>query len=351
MGHLAPPLDRSNDPQDMLGTVVSSPEQWRHALALATDGPAPVLRAPRAVVVAGMGGSGIAGDVAAVVAADRGSCPVVPSKGYELPGWVGPEDLVVAASYSGNTEETLAGLDAAEAAGASVFAVTSGGVVAERAAASDWPVVTVPGGRQPRASLAYLAVPTLVALERAGALAPGVADELAGVADHLDGVVAAHGPDSPEDVGAKAVATALAEHLPVVYGGRGLPALVASRAKCQVNENAKRAAWSNELPELDHNEVVGYDRGAPGTSVGLWLVRSAADEHPQTTKRFAATLEVIDGRYGALVETRLVADTPLRRLAEGVLQADLVSVYLAHLAGVDPTPVGTIEELKHRIAA
>lgn len=347
---LAPPLDRSVDPQDMLAVVEDSPDQWREALEIAEDGDAPAVRRPRAVVVAGMGGSGIAGDVAALVAAERGHAPIVPTKGYELPGWVGPDDLVVAVSYSGNTEETLAALDGAEEAGAGVFAVTSGGVVAERAAASGWPTVAVPGGRQPRASLAYLAVPTLVALERAEVLAEGVTADLAGVAGHLDEVLAAHGSDSDPDGGAKAVARSLDPHLPIAYGGRGPGAVVALRAKCQVNENAKRAAWANELPELDHNEVVGYDRGAPGATLGLWLVRSGVDEHPQTRKRFDATLEVIEGGYGTLAVTELTGDTLLRRLASGVLQVDLVSVYLAYLGGVDPTPVETIEGLKRRIA-
>ena len=361
MTRSAPPADSplaaidlaTVDPQDMLGVVEDSPAQWRDALERALAGPHPHGR-PGAVVVVGMGGSGIAGDVAAMLGARRGTVPVVAVKGYELPAFVGPDSLVVAVSYSGNTEETLACVDAAATRGAARFAVTSGGELAARAEAEGFPAVALPPGRQPRASLAYLTVPVLVALSRAGVL-PGVADDLVGVADHLDGLVPRWGRGAPPaENAALQAAVALADRVPLVYGGRGVPALVALRAKCQVNEMAKRPAFHHELPELDHNEIVGWDadHGLPAVTgrLGLLQLHSPDDEHPQVTRRIEATLEVAGGGFGTVQHHQLIGETPLERLAAGILFVDLVAVYLAVLAGIDPTPVDVIEALKQRIA-
>ncbi len=341
------------DPADMLGVVEDSPAQWRHALELALAGPHPEGR-PGSVVVTGMGGSGIAGDVAALLAAQRGTVPVVTAKGYELPAFAGPDTLVVTVSYSGNTEETLSCAQTAAERGARRFAVTSGGTLASRAEQDGIPTVTVPPGRQPRASLAYLTVPVLVALDRAGVL-PGVADDLVGLAGHLDGLVERWGRGAdPDGNEALAAALALRDHAPLVYGGRGVPALVGLRAKCQINEMAKRPAFHHELPELDHNEIVGWDtrHGMPALTgrLGLLQLHSRADEHPQVSRRIEATLAVAGSGFGTVHHHALVGDTALQRLAAGILFVDLVAVYLALLAEVDPTPVEVIEQLKRRIA-
>lgn len=333
------------DPQDMLGTVEASPDQWRAALELALDGPAPrTLEGP--VVVLGMGGSGIAGDVAALVADERGQVPVIPVKGYELPRWVGDSTTVVAVSYSGNTEETLAAVDVAAAAGASVLAVTSGGALGERAASDGWPVVGIPGGQQPRASLPFLTVPVLVALERAGAWT-GVIDALQGIGSHLERCRADWRSERTDSV--VQLAEGLVGRVPVWYGGRGVPALVAHRAKCQVNENAALPSFANELPELDHNEVVGWETPSDLTRVFACVQLRSDDEHPQVRRRIGATLDLVGDAFAEVHEHRLTGADPLARLAAGVLFVDLVSVHLALRTGTDPTPVRVIEELKRRI--
>lgn len=338
------------DPDGMLETVESSPAQWRDAVGRAGDVPTLGVDAAgvHAVIVAGMGGSGIAGDVAATAAARYGHVPVVPVKSYELPAFAGPATPVVAVSFSGNTEETLSCLEAAGSVGAPRYVVTSGGRAAELAAAEGLPLATVPGDGQPRANLPNLAGTVLVVLERSG-LIPGVITQLEGVADHLVGCLEdwSHGvPTASNPV--KQLAEELAEALPVFYGGHGWMALAAQRAKCQVNENAERPAYHQELPELDHNEVVGWGPVLAETQRRLAVVelRSEEDEHPQVSRRFELTRQLLAGHVGGIHRLDVTGPTPLARFAGAVLAVDLLSVELALMAGIDPTPVTAIERLK-----
>jgi glucose/mannose-6-phosphate isomerase len=293
------------------------------------------------VLVLGMGGSGIVGDVAGLAARRQGTAPVVPVKGYRLPAWAGPDTPAVAVSYSGNTVETLAAVTEARARGCPLLAVTSGGALRELAETADVPVVAIPGGRQPRASTAYLAVPVLVALDRAGVLA-GVGDDLAGVAEHLRARRVAWG-DTPEKV-----AALLQDRLPVFVGADGVGGLVALRARCQVNENAERPAMHSVLPEANHNEIVGWG-GGPAVPFGVVEIVDADDDEA-VRRRFEATAGVIGAHAPVLHRLELDGPTWLARVAEGMLWVDLMSVHLALLDGVDPTPVHRITHLKRRLA-
>lgn len=341
------------DPGGMLREVADSPQQWRDALDHALAGPPP--RLPDrigAVVVVGMGGSGIAGDVAATFARERGTVPVIASKDYDLPAFVGATTLVIAVSYSGDTEETLAAVAQARKRGAAVFSVTSGGALAEQAEQHGEPAVRVPPGRPPRASLGYLSVPVLVTLERAG-VTPGLLPQLRGLPSQVAEAAAAWDVSVPQqDNEAKQAAAALHGLVPVFHGGRGIPGLVASRAACQVNENAKSPAIAATLPELDHNAVMGWaEHGATADHFGLLDLRSPRTEHPQVARRFEATAAVTADAFGVRLSHTIRGDTAAARLACGALFADYLSVYLAFCRDVDPTPVEAIEELKRLIAA
>jgi glucose/mannose-6-phosphate isomerase len=331
------------DPHDALGDVEATPAQWAHARELADvrldlDG-------VDAVVVTGMGGSGICGDVVAALAADRLGVPVTVSKGYGLPRFVGPRTLVVACSYSGSTEETRSAIDAAEAAGARLFAVTSGGQLAERCAAAGYPLVRVPEGRQPRHSLWYLAVPVLVAL----GLDDG-ADEAAGVLADLAAGAGRH--VSSADNPAKQLGLRLASGaVPLVWGARGLGSVAAYRLKCQLNENAKMLAFASEMPELNHNEIVGFaGRAAPVGNVGLVILRDPVGEHVQVGRRFAVTEQVVGEGCAWIAVVAARGTSPLARLASLVLMADLTSVYTALELSQDPTPVAYIDRLKAELS-
>lgn len=330
-----------SDPQGMMDVVRSSPDLWAQGSAAAATAMW-TLDAVRAVVVAGMGGSGISGDAAVLLASATGTAPVVVAKDYHLPAWAGQDTPVVAVSHSGNTEETLAVAEAALARGCPLAAVTSGGALADLV--GHGPVVHIPGDHQPRASFPLLVGAVVGLLDAAGVL-PGHRDVLATVADAL-------GPRIDDlDTRAEQDASRLGGRVPVFVGGAGPAALVAARAKCQVNENAELPAFSSVLPEANHNEIVGWGSG-PDVPYTLVPIRDAAAfEHDRIAARFDITGTLLEQVTDAMPEFRLPDGELLLRLAAGVAYVDLLSVHLALHRQVDPTPVERIGELKRRMAA
>ncbi|MFI6518839.1 bifunctional phosphoglucose/phosphomannose isomerase [Spirillospora sp. NPDC050679] len=359
------------DPGGMLRQVASSAAQIREGLrrareagvaALADDG------RPRAVVVTGMGGSAISGDVLAAVCGTGCPVPVVTVRGYALPGWVGASDLVVAVSCSGGTEETLA--VAAEAARRGCRLLFVGGEDSPLAALATQNralFVPVRSVGQPRATLWGLTVPLIVAARELGLT--DVSDEvLEATAGRLEDVANRCRPASESFVNpAKRIALDLAGDVPMAWGSSPLAGVAAYRMCCQLNENAKYPGVYGELPEADHNQVVAFDgffaqqRGgdpddffrdrADDAEHGLHLViLRDTDEHPQARKRREASVEMARGRGVAVTEIAAEGEHPLERIATLIALADYVTVYLAIALGVDPTPVSAIQELKARIA-
>jgi glucose/mannose-6-phosphate isomerase len=327
------------DPSDALGDVEASGRQWARAGELADQ--RADLAGIDAVVVTGMGGSGIGGDVLRQLAAGHAPWPVVVHKGYGLPAFVGPRTFVVATSYSGNTEETLSAFSEAGRRGARRMAITSGGKLAACCDAEDVASVRVPGGGQPRHSLGYLLVPALVAL--------GLADGIPEAVQQLTGMAETLGRNVPvADNPAKHLAQRLAgSGIPLLLGSQGLAGVAAYRLKCQLAENAKLPAICSELPEADHNEVVAWQEpGSESCGGALISLRDRNGEHPRMRRRFEVTSELLDERFAWQAELVATGTSPLARLASLVLQGDLVSVYTALALDRDPTPVRTIDLLK-----
>jgi glucose/mannose-6-phosphate isomerase len=226
------------DPGGMLGEVAGAGQQTRVALRAAQAAPL-VGPLPEVVVVAGMGGSGIAGDVLAALAFASSAVPVLAVKGDRLPAFVGPGTLLVAVSYSGNTAETVTAVEQGLAAGARLVAVTSGGALAELASSRGAPLVTIEGGRMPRAALWSLVVPVCSAAEAAGILPP-LTDQICAAADTLDEEATALDPKVPTSENpAKRAALRLLDRLPMVWGSGQLGAVAATSFRTQCNENAK----------------------------------------------------------------------------------------------------------------
>jgi glucose/mannose-6-phosphate isomerase len=293
-----------------------------------------------------MGGSSVGGRLAAGALAPRLRRPIALAMGYDIPAWIGRETLVLCASYSGTTEETLATYDAAKAAGAPRLVATTGGALAERARDDGVPVIPLPGGFQPRAAVGYSLVTALEAAALCGA-APSVRDEIERAAALAAELAAEWGPDGDEAGDAKRIARALHGTIPV-FVGAGMTASVAYRWKTQVNENAELPAFASKLPEHDHNEVVGWG-GADGRLGAVFLDDPGGDE--RALRRMEVTAEIAAG--GAAVVERVTprGDSRLERLVSLVLLGDLVSLYLAVLRGVDPMNVQAIDMLKRRLAA
>ncbi|MDR7430805.1 MAG: bifunctional phosphoglucose/phosphomannose isomerase [Armatimonadota bacterium] len=335
------------DPQDMVGLVVRTPEFLREGweLGLHLGSPPP---SPRHLLVLGMGGSGIGGDLLRGLLYDRVGFPVTVVKDYSLPAWVGPQDVVFACSYSGNTEETLSAYGAAGRAGARRVAVTSGGQLADRAQAEGIPWVRIPPGLPPRAALGYLLGPMLGALHRWG-WTEGLEEEVGEAVAVLRELSARWGPEVPTvDNPAKQLARALVGRLPVVYATSRLSEAAALRWKTQLNENSKVYATWNVFPELNHNETVGWAlAGQPEGLLEVVILRDPEDP-PRLVRRLEVTREVALGAAG-FHEVWAHGHGRLSRVLSLVLFGDLVSVYLAYLNEVDPTPVAAIDELKRRL--
>jgi glucose/mannose-6-phosphate isomerase len=335
------------DPTDQLTDVLAIPEHLRDALWKAESAGLEPWDSPGGLVVAGMGGSAIGGQLARAILGDHASRPLLGARAYGLPPWTTPDTTVLCASYSGTTEETLACYEAAGVIGARRVVVTSGGELAKLARADGVPVVPVAGGYQPRAAVAYMTVAALEVAALCG-LGPRMNSEIDVAADHLEELVVEWGPEGAEDSQAKRLARALHGSVPVVAGA-GLTTPIAYRWKTQVNENAKTPAYALELPELDHNEIVGW-AAAPAFGRFSAVFLDDADTHPRVKQRIEHTARLVEpGAVGVhRVESR--GRTAVERVFSLVLLGDLVSIYLAALRGVDPEPVDALSRLKDELA-
>jgi glucose/mannose-6-phosphate isomerase len=300
------------------------------------------------VVVCGMGGSGIAGDVLVALGWARMAVPVTVVKSYRLPAHVGPASLVFAVSCSGDTEETLAAAADARRRGATVVTVAGPGELARIAEREGEPLVPVPAGiPQPRAALGALSVPLLLIVERLG-LMPGMRDLVVAAAGDL-----ARSRDllvRPGSV-AEQLARRLGRTIPLVHGAPGPSGVAAMRWKTQVNENAKSPAFFALQPELCHNEVAGWGALGDVTRQVLTLVTlRSGHEHPQVSRRFELVKELATEVVANVLEVRTDAGSDVGALFDLVLLGDFVSLHLAANEGVDPGPVPVLAELKERLA-
>ncbi|HUS62059.1 MAG TPA: bifunctional phosphoglucose/phosphomannose isomerase [Acidimicrobiales bacterium] len=301
------------------------------------------------VVVLGMGGSGIAGDLLMATAAPFMPVPVTVTKGYELPAFVGEGSLVFAISCSGNTEETLEAATDAALQGAKIVAITQGGDLAHRAEGWGAPVIPVPGDiPQPRAALGAMAIPPLVVLEDIG-LFPGASAWIELAVDQLkrrrDQLI---GEKSP----AVALARKIGRTLPLVHGGGALGAAAAQRWKTQVNENAKVPAFWAAQPELCHNEVVGWGQHGDLTRQAITMVTLRHDgEHPQVARRFDLVADLVREAVSSIEEVRAEGEGELAQLLDLIIVGDFVSLEMAFSEGVDPGPVPILTDLKGALAS
>ena len=335
-------VDHGHQLDDVLGL----PEHLRDALWRVESAMLEPLDSPGGLVVAGMGGSAIGGALAAAALADHASRPILPARTYGLPPWTTPDTTVLCASYSGNTEETLACYESAGALGAHRVVATTGGRLAELARDDRVPVVPLPGGFQPRAAVGYMTVTALEVAALCGA-GPRMNTEIDVAASHTEQLVAEWGPDSPEDSLAKTLARGLADSVPVIAGA-GLTSALAYRWKAQLNENAKIPAFCHELPELDHNEIVGWE-SAPGLGRFSAVFLDDADAHPRVKARIELTEKLIAPSAIGTFRVQARGRTTIERVFSLVLLGDLVSLYVAVLRGTDPEPVEVIERLKEEL--
>jgi glucose/mannose-6-phosphate isomerase len=294
----------------------------------------------REILVCGMGGSGIAGDYLARLA-DAHRARISVHKGYGLPAWAGTlRPLVLLSSYSGNTEETLSAAEEAAGEGLSAVVVSSGGSLAAFADERGWPCVRVEAGLQPRAAFGWLLGAAVRVADAAG-VAPGLTADLTEGADVVDRIVADGGWSLAADL-----AEGLEHRIVAVYGATGLTAPVANRWKTQLNENAKTPAWWSVLPELDHNEIVGWSGPDHlGRAVGVVSLHDHEDADT-LGRRFRLTRQVTEDDVAWIGAIHAQGNSPFARMLSLTLVGDMVSVALAGRYGVDPMQVAAIDDLK-----
>jgi glucose/mannose-6-phosphate isomerase len=300
------------------------------------------------VVVLGMGGSGIAGDIMTSVAGPFMPVPIVVTKGYEPPSFVGPSTLCFALSFSGNTEETVDAAQTAALAGARMVVVAKGGELARLARGWDAVMIGVPEGiPYPRAGLGAMAIPTLSVLEQIG-LFPGAGgwinlavEQLRRRRDEL----------TKDKNGARELARRLGRTIPLIYGGQGLGHAAAMRWKNEINENAKEPAFMHTVPELTHNEIQGWGQNGDVTRQVFSLVLLRHDqEHPQVMRRFELVKQWTDEVVASIQEVNAAGDGPLAQLLDLMFYGSMVSLYLAAQEGIDPGPIAILEEIKSALA-
>jgi glucose/mannose-6-phosphate isomerase len=350
MKPLEPPY-RSHDASAMLGRIEDNAAQIRAALDRAAETPWRIpIPGPRLLAVGGLGGSAIAGELTAALTLEETRRPILVVRDHHWPAWVTRDALALLCSYSGDTAETLSLYDEAGERQAPRVAMTTGGALAERCERDGVFWQPLPPGSPPRAALFASWVPLTFLVHGLA----WCADPTAGwveAASVVEGEIARYGHDVAEKSNpVKQLARAMHGRLPFVYGGPGLTGAIATRVRQQLNENAKLPAHSAVVPELNHNEIVGWERPSDlHARVSVLVLRDSGDS-ADVARRLTLTAEYA-ARQGATVhEWSAVGKSRIARLASLAQFADHLSFYLAMLGGVDPTPIASIDEFKKRLS-
>jgi glucose/mannose-6-phosphate isomerase len=330
---------RAADSEAQLDDVLAVPDHLPDALFRVESARIEPMES-NGVVVCGMGGSAVGGELARAALGDRLSLPLATVRDYELAPWTSPERVVLCASYSGNTEETLACFEAAEALGCSRIVATTGGGLGEAARAAGVPVIPFPAALQPRAAVAYMFVAAAEVAGLAGASTP--------IRTEIDAAAASLAVARDELVERSLeLADALEGTIPVVYGS-DLTLPVAYRWKTQVNENAKQPAFWHEMPEADHNEIVGWAEGSGAERFSAVFLLDC-DQHPRQRERIELTARLIEPAAARVEMVEFDGDARTTRMLKAVMVGDLLSLHLAARRGVDPSPVAVLEQLKEEL--
>ncbi len=332
-------LIHERDPQDALGVVEKQWQQLGHEFGVTTSGFTGIDN----IVLAGMGGS--AWPAIYLNTWGRPTVPFEIIREYELPAYVGKNTLFISSSYSGNTEETLSALAEAENRGAQIAIMAAGGQLAAIARDKGHAFFEIPGGIQPRMSSLFFLAGLVELLEPLGLVPAGKRAELQAAGDWLKQQITAWGATIPTKQNtAKQLALELIGKSIVVYSGPKLfPA--ANKFKICLNENAKNVAWVNQYPEFNHNEFIGWSSHPIDKPYAVVEIRSNL-EHDRVQKRFVVSERLLSGKRPAPNVVVPQGETHLQQLLWTSNFCDYVSLYVAILNGINPTPVDLVEDLK-----
>ncbi len=294
----------------------------------------------RNVLVTGLGGSGIGGSIVAQVMDKTMQVPLLVNKDYFLPSFVDKHTLVIVSSYSGNTEETLQAMDAALAKGAKICCVSSGGKIGNIAKEKGLDLITIPGGMPPRACFGYSFTQIPYILQFHGLIGGEFRQDLAGCIDLLD-----REEETVKTI-AREIAGKLIGKMPVIYCEARYEG-VAVRFRQQINENSKMLCWHHVLPEMNHNELVGWTEPHPDTVV---LMFRCEDDYIRTQKRMEITRDVVKKHQAEYIEMKAKGGSQLQRSMYLLHLGDWISWYIAEIKNIDATEVNVIDFLKNELS-
>lgn len=337
------------DKKNMLNDLIMTPDYCRDAINLAKQVKLPQKISPNNIVIVGMGGSAIGGEILHDWLRDSLPIPIEVCRDYTLPAYVKEKDILVFVnSYSGNTEETLSAFLEARKRKNTILSITSNGKLKDFCKKLKIPQVIIPSGLQPRAAIPYLFFPFPILMEKLGILA-NVETELKEAIEIIEKISKENSVQVPlENNKAKKLALALLGTIPVIYGFREYTS-IAHRIKAQFNENSKLPSKSDIFPELNHNETVGYD--APESLIkkhSIILIRDS-NEPKEIRNRIETTKKLVFTRASKTLEIIAEGKGKLARMLSVMCIGDYASVYLAILQNKDPSPVKIIDKVKNEL--
>jgi glucose/mannose-6-phosphate isomerase len=340
---------RHHDPDGMIDLILNFPTQSAEAVAI---GNAAAIRLNtkdiRQIVITGLGGSAIGGDLLRAYLAESCPVPVIVNRHYYFPQYVGRQTLVIISSYSGNTEETVSAYKNAIQRKAKIFCITSGGEVERIAKKHKHPFIKIPGGFPPRAALGYSFFPTLIALSKMGFIKDQT-KEIRETLALLARLSERYSDYAAADNTAVNIAGTLHGKLPLVYSAADKFDTVNTRWRGQISENAKTLAFGHVFPELNHNEIVGWEVLPDMMKKIHVVILRDRDDYKRIQLRMDVTKGIIGDLAGGITEVYSEGKSLLARMFSLLYLADWVSFYLAMLNGVDPSPVKKIDFLKDEL--
>lgn len=335
------------DKNDMLSFCINAPKHYEKALQIAKTISINYQR-PQAIIVTGMGGSAIGGELLKDWSRNEVTVPIEVNKEYSLPSYVNEKTLVFIVSYSGETEETLSAFLHALKKRCMIFCISSGGSIIKFSEKLCVPYLQIPSGIPPRAALPYLFSPLILFLEKIG-LIPNVQSEFSDAIKILKKVSFDNSPEKTADKNfSKMLALGICGTMPFIYGFDYYRA-VSWRFKQQLNENSKLPSKWDVFPELNHNEIVGWEKAEKLKECFSTIFIRDKDETEEMRLRIEITKELIRNQATKIFEVWSEGTSKLAKMLSATLIADFTSVYLAILRGVDPTPVRTITSLKEKM--
>ena len=338
------------DKSDMYGVISNMPDQIREAVKLAENFHLNIdTESVSSILFAGMGGSAIGGELVRSILEDECKLPISVVRNYKLPMWAGESTLLLVSSYSGNTEESISAYKDAIKKRCKIICVTTGGKLQELANNDEVPVLIIPAGLPPRGAIAYSSIPWLLIFASLGII-KNRSNDIESMALELEKVIKEYGNYELErDNLPLSVAKRAVGKIPLIYVSTGSFSVIGKRWANQIQENSKMLAYTNELPEMNHNEIMGWHLTGLSKESVLPIFIISNSYHPRVNLRFDITSKLVEEKSGEVVRINPTGDKLIIQLFSLIVMGDFISYYLSLLNNINPEPVDIINEIKEQL--